>query len=80
VNDTSRVLTALLAQFLDPSRGPEQGGDFRVSPTFFLALVVFGFLVGTFGHIIKSKTVVLAGVLMIFSGTVLLPLGLAITN
>lgn len=74
------MLTALLAQFLDPSQGPEQGGDFRVSPTFFLALVVFGFLVGTFGHIIKSKAVVLTGVLMIFSGTVLLPLGLAITN
>lgn len=74
------MLASLFAQFLDPSRGPEQGGDFRVSPTFFLVLVVAGFLVGTFGHIIKSKTVVLAGVAMIFSGTVLLPLALAIAN
>lgn len=74
------MLPSLLGQFLDPSRGPEQGGDFRVSPTFFLLLVVFGFLIGTFGHIIKSKSLIIAGVLMIFSGTVLLPLGLAITN
>ena len=80
VNDTSRVLSALLAQFLDPSRGPEQSGDFRVSPTFFLVLVIGGFVVGTFGHIIKSKTLVISGVVMIFCGTVLLPLGLAITN
>jgi hypothetical protein len=74
------VLPTWLGQFLDPSRGPEQSGDFRVSPTFFLALVVFGFLVGTFGHIIKSKTLIIVGVTMIFSGTVLLPLGLAIAN
>ena len=74
------MLPSLLGQFLDPSRGPEQTGDFRISPTFFLALVVFGFLVGSFGHIIKSKTMIALGVLMIFSGTVLVPLMLAITN
>lgn len=74
------MFSSLLGQFLDPSRGPEQSGDFRVSPTFFLVLVIAGFLIGTFGHVIKSKTLVIAGVVMIFSGTVLLPLGLAITN
>lgn len=74
------MFISLLGQFLDPSQGPEQSGDFRVSPTFFLVLVIAGFLIGTFGHVIKSKTLVIAGVVMIFSGTVLLPLGLAITN
>ena len=74
------MLPTLLGQFLDPSRGPEQSGDFRISPTFFLAMVVFGFLIGTFGHIIKSKTLIIAGVTMIFAGTVLIPLGLAIAN
>lgn len=69
-----------LGQFLDPSRGPEQTGDFRVSPTFFLALVVFGFLVGTFGHIIKSKTLIIIGVTMIFGATVLIPLAFTIAN
>jgi hypothetical protein len=33
-----------------------------------------GFLVGTAGHIVRSKTIVAAGVLMIFLATVLLPL------
>ena len=74
------MLPTWLGQFLDPSRGPEQTGDFRISPTFFLALVVFGFLVGTFGHIIKSKTLIIVGVLMIFGGTVVIPLAIAIGN
>lgn len=74
------MIQAWLGQFLDPTRGPEQSGDFRVSPTFFLALVVFGFLIGTFGHIIKSKTLIIAGVAMIFGGTVVIPLWLAIAN
>ena len=74
------MLPTWLGQFLDPNRGPEPTGGFRVSPTFFLALVVFGFLVGTFGHVVKSKTLIIAGVVMIFSGTVLLPLGLAIAH
>jgi hypothetical protein len=74
------VIALLLAQFLDPSRGPEQTGDFRVSPTFFVVLVLLGFLVGTFGHVISSKTLIIAGVTMIFAATVLLPLGLAIAH
>lgn len=74
------MIALLLAQFLDPSRGPEQTGDFRVSPTFFVVLVLLGFLVGTFGHVISSKTLIIAGVTMIFAATVLLPLGLAIAH
>ncbi len=40
----------------------------------FAALVAFGFLVGIFGHIIKSSAVVLLGILLIFAATVILPL------
>lgn len=74
------MLPPWLGQFLDPTRAPEQTGDFRVSPSFFLALIVFGFLVGTFGHIIKSKTLIIVGVTMIFGGTVVLPLLVTLTN
>jgi hypothetical protein len=74
------VLIFWLGQFLDPNRGPEPTGDFRVSPKFFLVLVVVGFLVGTAGHVVKSRTLVIGGVLMVFVGTVLLPVGLAIAR
>jgi hypothetical protein len=31
----------------------------------FLAVLVFGVVVGTFGHIIKSQTLIIAGILVI---------------
>jgi len=66
---------ALLAQsdFLNPGDGPDAGGDFRVSPTFFLVLLGLGFLVGTIGHVIKSRTLVAIGVAMVFAATIFLP-------
>jgi hypothetical protein len=45
-----------------------------LSPSAYIALMGIGFLVGTAGHIVRSKTIVAAGVLMIFLATVLLPL------
>lgn len=45
-----------------------------LSPNAYIALMGIGFVVGTAGHVFKSKTVVAAGVLMIFLATVLLPL------
>jgi hypothetical protein len=45
-----------------------------LSPNAFIALMGIGFLVGTAGHIVKSKAIVAAGILMIFLATVLLPL------
>ena len=71
---------ALLAQFLDPSRGPEQTGDFSVSPTAFIVLMGLGFVVGVFGHIVKSKPMIAAGVLMIFLATVFIPLAFHLTR
>ena len=57
---------------------PDEFND--ISPGFYIALMAAGFLVGTFGHVIKSKTLIASGLLMIFTATVLLPLGLAISR
>jgi hypothetical protein len=73
------ALVPVMAQFL-PDDGPGQSGDFRVSPTFFLVLLGLGFLIGTLGHIIKSRTLVIAGILLIFAATIFLPLAYSLSN
>jgi hypothetical protein len=45
-----------------------------LSPRAYIALMGLGFVVGTAGHVVKSKALVAAGILMIFLATVLLPL------
>ena len=45
-----------------------------LSPRAYIALMGIGFVVGTAGHVVKSKVLVAAGILMIFLATVLLPL------
>lgn len=45
-----------------------------LSPRSYIVLMGLGFLVGTAGHVVRSKTMVAAGVVMIFLATVLLPL------
>ncbi len=42
--------------------------------TVFIAIMLVGFLIGTYGHVIKSRTLVIIGIVMIFSATVVLPL------
>jgi hypothetical protein len=59
---------------------PEQTGDFRVSPTIFIVLMFLGFLIGTFGHIIKSRTTVAIGVALIFLATFALPLAVTLSH
>jgi hypothetical protein len=73
------ALVSVMAQFL-PDDGPGQSGDFRVSPTFFVVLLGLGFLIGTFGHIIKSRTLVIAGILLIFAATIFVPLAYTLSN
>ena len=70
----------MLADFLDPNRGPDQRGDFRVSPTFFLALVLGGFLVGAVGHLVSSRVIQAIGVLMILAATVFVPIFLGVSR
>jgi hypothetical protein len=48
------------------------GYDPNLAP--FLALIALGFVIGIFGHIIRSTPLIAVGIVMIFVGTVLLPL------
>jgi hypothetical protein len=74
------ALPSVIAQLLDPDRGPEPSGDFRVEPEAFVALLLAGFAVGILGHVFKVKTMVATGILMIFLATVGLPLYLQLTR
>jgi hypothetical protein len=70
----------VLSDFLDPGRGPEQRGGFRVSPTFFLVLAGAGFVVGTLGHLTRSRVLQAIGVSMILLATVFIPIALSVTR
>ena len=69
-----------MSDFLDPSQGPDQGGDFRISPAFFFVVFGIGFLMGAIGHITKVKALVAAGVLLIMLATLVLPVALHLTR
>jgi hypothetical protein len=73
------ALVPVLAQFL-PDDGPGQSGDFQVSPTFFLVLLGLGFLIGTVGHIVKSRTLVASGIVLIFAATIFLPIAYTVSR
>ena len=63
-------MDALVVFALNLDTGPFD----NLSPRTYIALMGLGFIVGTAGHIVKSKALVAAGILMIFLATVLLPL------
>jgi hypothetical protein len=63
-------MDALVVFALNLDTGPFD----NLSPRAYIALMGIGFVVGTAGHIIKSKALVATGILMIFLATVLLPL------
>jgi hypothetical protein len=73
-------LLLAMSDFLDPGAGPDQSGDFEISPSFFIVLLVLGFVIGTLGHVIKSRTLVAAGVILIFAATVFVPLAIVVSN
>ena len=50
------------------------------SITPYLFLMLGGFVVGTAGHLYKSRLLVAIGILMIFSATLLLPLAVIATE
>ena len=74
------ALVLAMSDFLNPDDGPEPSGEFRVSPTFLVVLLGLGFLIGTIGHIIKSRTLQIAGMLLIFAATIFLPIAYSISN
>ncbi|MGH2714859.1 MAG: hypothetical protein ACRDM7_13420 [Thermoleophilaceae bacterium] len=74
------LLLLAMSDFLDPGSGPDQRGDFEISPSFFIVLLALGFAIGTVGHIVKSRTLVAAGVTMVFAATVFIPIALSVSN
>jgi hypothetical protein len=74
------TLVATIGQFLSPDDGPGQSGDFRVSPNFFLALLALGFLIGTVGHIVKSRPLQAAGIILILAATIFLPIAYSVSR
>ncbi len=75
----SAVVLAV-SDFLNPDDGPEPSGDFRVSPTFLIVLLGLGFLIGTLGHLFKSRTLQAAGVLLILAATIFLPIAYSVSR
>jgi hypothetical protein len=53
---------------------------FDPDPLPFIALMGLGFVIGVSGHIYKSRTAVVTGIGMIFVATLLLPLGIYLSD
>ena len=53
---------------------PDPSPEFGSSPWPFVILMLVGFVIGIFGHIIKSKPLIATGIGLIFMGTLVLPL------
>jgi hypothetical protein len=73
-------LLLAMSDFLDPGRGPDQSGDFRVSPTFFIVVFGLGFVLAAFGHLAKSRGLMATGVLLVFLARVLLPIAYGVSK
>ena len=73
-------LLPVLADFLNPTQGPEPSGDFQTSPSFFITLFAIGALVAMVGHLTRTRVLIAAGILMIFLATVLIPIFLQATR
>lgn len=70
------MLEARLIGSFIPDPDPSWGTD----PLPFALLMLAGFLVGTAGHIYKSKVVIVLGISMIFLATFALPLGVYLSR
>ena len=53
---------------------------FPHSPGPYIALMLAGFAIGILGHVFRVKAMVIAGVVLIFLGTLLLPLAANLTT
>ncbi|HEX2125826.1 MAG TPA: hypothetical protein VHF45_04625 [Thermoleophilaceae bacterium] len=73
-------LLVAMSDFLDPRRGPEQGGDFTVSPAFFIAVFAAGFLIAALGHLVRSRALVAAGVVLVMAATLLPPVAYTLSR
>ena len=70
------MLAYLLADVLPIPRNFELSPD----PGPYIAVFGIGFMVAVLGHISQSKTLIAAGLLMIFLATVLLPVAIYVSG
>jgi len=59
---------------------PNPTPDFGASPTPFVLVFLAGFVLATFGHLIRSRPLVAIGIGIVFFGTVLFPLGVYLSK
>ena len=74
------LLIAVLADFLDPTQGPEQSGRFQTSPSFFIVLFGIGAVIAVVGHLTRTRPLIAAGIILIFLATFLIPVYLQATH
>ena len=48
--------------------------EFEPRPGPFIALAFVGFVVGVFGHLVQSKTIIVTGIALVFAGVLFAPL------
>ena len=63
------TLATLLGQISLPGLGQEGPGDLQRLLTVFYLMLGGGFFIAVTGHIFKSRTLVLVGIILIFTGT-----------
>jgi hypothetical protein len=68
--DSRRMPAAVLIANWVPNPAP----DFGANPTPYIVLMFVGFVIGVFGHLAKSKTLIALGIGFIFLATFVLPL------
>jgi hypothetical protein len=74
------LLLLAMSDFLEPGGGPEQTGDFRIEPSFFIVLFGIGFGIGVIGHLTRSRVLIAVGVLLVMLATVFLPIALSLSR
>ena len=67
------MLATLVVGVFNGPNGPQET-PFEPGPGPFIALFGLGLMIAAFGHLIKSKLLVTTGLVMMFGGTLLVPL------
>jgi hypothetical protein len=53
---------------------PDPSPDFGTDPRPFVAMMLAGFLIGVAGHVVRSRSLIVVGIGLVFLATFLLPL------
>jgi hypothetical protein len=59
---------------------PDPAPDFGTDPRPFVAMMLAGFVIGVAGHVVRSRSLVVVGVALVFLGTFLLPLAVYVAK